>query len=58
MMMEFVVPCDEDDDGDTDVWQSLTAALQQLRQFFLLRHFRRRCSIFFGCGLVIFLDLH
>ena len=58
MMMKFVVPYDEDDYGDTDVWLSLAVALQQFRQFLLLRHFRRRCSVFFGCGLVTFLDLH
>ena len=57
MMMKFVVPYDEDDYGDTDVWHSLIAALQQFRQFLLIRHFSRRCSIFFGCGLVIFPDL-
>ena len=56
MMMKFVVPYDEDDHGDTGVWHSLTAALQQFRQFLLFRHSRRRCSIYFGCGLVIFLN--
>ena len=34
MTMKFVVPYDEDDNGDTDVWHSLTAALQ-FRQFLL-----------------------
>ena len=57
MMMKYVVPYDEDDYGDTGVWHSLTAASQQFRQLLLFRHFRRRCSIFFVCGLVIFLDL-
>ena len=57
MMMKVVVPYDEDDHGDTDVWHRLTVALQQIRQFLILRHIRRRCSIFLGCGLVTFLDL-
>ena len=55
MMKKFVVPYDDDDYGDTDVWHSLTAAFQKFRQFLLFRHFRRRCIIFFGYGLVIFL---
>ena len=57
MMMKFVVPCDEDDYDDTDVWYCLTAAMQQFRQLLIFRHFRRRGSIFFECGLVIFLGL-
>ena len=48
-MMKFVVPCDEDDYGDTDVWHSLIAALQQLRQFLLFRHS--------GGGVVFSLDV-
>lgn len=30
-MMKFAVPYDDGDYGDTDVWHSLTAALQQFR---------------------------
>ena len=56
-MMMKLVPYDEDDNGDTGVLHSLTAGLQKFMQFLLFRHFKRRCSIFFGCGLVIFLDL-
>ena len=45
MKMKLVVPCDEDDYGDTDIWHSLTAASHQFRQFLLFRHFRRGCSM-------------